>query len=92
MQKIIVGSIDAEYRRYMALAEAAMAQLTEAELNQQGPNGGNSVAIVAWHIAGNLRSRFTDFLVADGEKPWRRREEEFSPSLLGASDRGARPF
>ena len=74
----ILASIEAEYRRYKALADAAMAQLTEAQLNDQDSNAGNSVAIVAWHIAGNLRSRFTEFLVADGEKPWRKREEEFA--------------
>jgi hypothetical protein len=34
--------------------------------------------VLCWHLAGNFRSRFTDFLTSDGEKPWRRREEEFS--------------
>jgi len=38
----------------------------------------NTVAITAWHIAGNLKSRFTDFLTSDGEKPWRDREQEFA--------------
>jgi hypothetical protein len=33
---------------------------------------------MCWHLSGNLKSRFTDFLAADGEKPWRNREEEFS--------------
>jgi hypothetical protein len=37
---------------------------------------GNSVAILVWHVAGNLKSRFTDFLASDGEKPWRQRESE----------------
>lgn len=76
--KKILSSIEAEYRRYKALADAAMEQLTEAQLNDQDSAAGNSVAIVAWHIAGNLRSRFTEFLVADGEKPWRNREKEFA--------------
>ncbi len=76
--RTILTSIEAEYRRYKALADAAMGQLKEAQLNEAGPQDGNPVAVVAWHIAGNLRSRFTDFLVADGEKPWRKREEEFA--------------
>ena len=37
----------------------------------------HSVATIAWHVGGNLRSRFTDFLTTDGEKPWRDRESEF---------------
>lgn len=73
----IVGSIRAEYLRYKALAEAAIEQLGEAELSAQGPSGENSVAVICWHISGNLRSRFTDFLTSDGEKSWREREEEF---------------
>jgi uncharacterized damage-inducible protein DinB len=73
-----VDSIRAEYLRYKALADAAMDQLEEAQLSLPGPNGGNSIAVICWHVAGNLRSRFTDFLTSDGEKPWRHREEEFA--------------
>ena len=75
----VLHSIRDEYRRYKALAEGAMAQLDEAELSIPGPGGGNSVAVLVWHIAGNLASRFTDFLTSDGEKPWRRRDEELQP-------------
>jgi uncharacterized damage-inducible protein DinB len=75
----IVDSIRAEYLRYKALAEAAIAQLGEEEFSAEGPNGANSIATLCWHISGNLQSRFTDFLTTDGEKPWREREEEFRP-------------
>lgn len=74
----ILGSIESEYRRYKALAEGAFAQLSDTELNEPGSNGGNSIAIIARHMAGNFASRFTDFLTSDGEKPWRRREDEFA--------------
>lgn len=74
----ILMSVEAEYRRYRALGEAAMDQLSDAELVQSGPGGANSVAVVAWHMGGNLASRFTDFLTSDGEKPWRNRDEEFA--------------
>ena len=73
----IIDSIRAEYLRYRALAEAAIDQLTEDQLSAEGANGGNSVAVICWHVSGNLRSRFTEFLPSDGEKPWRKREEEF---------------
>lgn len=73
-----VNSIAGEFRRYKAIAEAAMAQVPEAELHNRESGGGNSVTVVAWHIAGNLLSRFTDFLDTDGEKPWRNRDEEFA--------------
>ncbi len=73
----ILQSIIAEYRRYKALGDGALAQLKDVELSQPGPNGGNSIAVQVWHVSGNLASRFTDFLTSDGEKPWRRRDEEF---------------
>src|SRR5262245_11069385 len=73
----IIESIAGEFRRYKALAESALDQLSEAQLVAAGPNGNNSIATICWHIAGNLRSRFTDFLTSDGEKPWRKREQEF---------------
>ena len=73
----VMESITGEFRRYKALAEAALAQLSDAELTAAAPGGGNSIATICWHVAGNLRSRFTDFLTSDGEKPWRKREEEF---------------
>ena len=69
MSATLVSSIEAEYRRYKALGEAAMAQLRDEELVAPGTHGGNSVAVLVWHIAGNLASRFTDFLTTDGEKP-----------------------
>lgn len=74
----VVESVRAEYVRYKALAERAIAQLPEERLSVAGPNGGNSIAVLVWHISGNLASRFTDFLTTDGEKAWRGREEEFA--------------
>jgi uncharacterized damage-inducible protein DinB len=44
------------------------------------------VAAIVWHIAGNLRSRFTDFLTTDGEKPWRDRESEFALRAVSPED------
>lgn len=58
-------------------AERAMAQLSEAQFFRQIDAGSNSIAIIVKHIAGNSRSRWTDFLTSDGEKPDRRRDTEF---------------
>lgn len=74
----IIGSIEAEYRRYKALGEGALRQVRDEELAAPGPNGGSSITIIVWHVAGNLASRFTAFLTSDGEKPWRKRDEEFT--------------
>jgi uncharacterized damage-inducible protein DinB len=73
----IIESIRGEFVRYKALAEAAMAQVEEAELSREPAADGNSIATICWHVSGNLQSRFTDFLTTDGEKPWRKRDEEF---------------
>ena len=72
-----VGPIERELRRYKTLAENAMAQVDESALNRAAPGFNNSIAMLVWHISGNLKSRFTDFLTTDGEKPWRHRDEEF---------------
>lgn len=77
MERDIVDSITAEFRRYKALAEGAMGQLGDSDLSRSLAPGNNSIAVIARHISGNLESRFTDFLVSDGEKPWRDRESEF---------------
>ena len=74
----LIGSIEAEYRRYRVMAEAALAQVPDDRLSAAGPSGLNSLATICWHVSGNLQSRFTDFLTSDGEKPWRNREEEFA--------------
>jgi len=82
----VVGSLEAEFRRYKQLAEKALAQLDDEQVNRGGPGGTNSVATIARHVAGNLQSRFTDFLTSDGEKPWRRRDTEFEPRVVARAE------
>lgn len=77
MSRETVGLVEGEYRRYKALADGAMDQLSADQL-LEGSAHENAVAAVAWHVSGNLESRFTDFLTTDGEKPWRDRESEFA--------------
>jgi hypothetical protein len=76
--RTIIESIEGEYRRYKALAEGAIDQLSDEQLSQASSSEENSIATIVWHISGNLESRFTDFLNSDGEKPWRDRESEFA--------------
>lgn len=66
-----------EFRKMKAQAEKAMAQMSEAQLFRQIDAESNSIAIIVKHIAGNARSRWTEFLTSDGEKADRRRDTEF---------------
>lgn len=76
-----VSAIAAEYGRYKLMAEGAIRQLDDGQLRETlGQTGGNDVATLVRHIAGNLESRFSDFLTGDGEKPWRDRDAEFAPN------------
>lgn len=83
--RVTIAAIQAEYVRYKALADAALAQLDESELVARPP-AGNSIATICWHLAGNLQSRFSDFLTTDGEKPWRNREDEFAERLISREE------
>ena len=58
-------------------SERTIAQLDATAIRRSLDGDVNSVAIIMKHVGGNLRSRFTDFLASDGEKPWRDREQEF---------------
>ena len=92
--RAVIASLEGEYRRYRHLGERAIRQLNDEEVSRTGGPGNNSVAIIVSHVAGNLQSRFTDFLTTDGEKPWRRRDAEFTPQnatqaeVLGKWDAG----
>ena len=64
-------------RGYRRLGEGAMAQVSDEQLFVQLDPESNSIAVIVRHLNGNMKSRFTDFLVSDGEKPWRNRDQEF---------------
>jgi hypothetical protein len=65
------------FRQYKGLAERALEQVTDEQLLATLDPESNSIAIIVKHLAGNMRSRWTDFLTTDGEKPDRRRDVEF---------------
>ncbi len=70
------------FRYYKKLAERAMAQVSDQQLFTELDRGGNSIAIIIKHMAGNMRSRWVDFLTSDGEKPDRDRDGEFEDPPL----------
>jgi uncharacterized damage-inducible protein DinB len=59
------------------LADRAIEQLPDEKLHRPLDAHTNSIAVIMKHVAGNLASRWTDFLISDGEKPWRNRDDEF---------------
>ena len=82
----ILTSIEHEYRRYKGLAERTFEQLSAEQLAHVTAPEANSVVNLVWHISGNLKSRFTDFLTTDGEKPGRQRESEFDQREVSPED------
>jgi uncharacterized damage-inducible protein DinB len=90
-----LDDLRAEWKRVKRQADQAMTQVDDtAFFHQPGPVS-NSIALIARHMAGNLRSRWTDFLTTDGEKPDRDRDSEFvltprdtRESILEAWERG----
>src|ERR1051325_6315639 len=73
----IVNAFEANKR----LADRAVAQVPDDKLHTALDANTNSIAAIMKHVAGNLASRWTDFLTTDGEKPWRDRDDEFVDSF-----------
>ena len=76
----IDGSL-ASFRANKDWADKAIAQLPDEKLHRALDANTNSIAVIMKHVAGNLLSRWTDFLTTDGEKPWRNRDDEFDDSF-----------
>jgi uncharacterized damage-inducible protein DinB len=73
----VVSAFEANKR----LADRAVEQVPDDKLHAALDANTNSIAVIMKHVAGNLTSRWTDFLTADGEKPWRNRDDEFVDSF-----------
>ena len=65
------------FQYYKELGDQSLAQLSEDQIFWQYNTESNSIAIIIKHVAGNMLSRWTNFLTEDGEKPWRNRDIEF---------------
>ena len=77
MSSPILDAARDEFQKIKKLGEKAIAQLSDDDLHTKIDPESNSVAIIVRHLAGNMRSRWTDFLTSDGEKPDRFRDREF---------------
>lgn len=92
----IIGEMKGGYRSQKDLGDAALTQLDEAEWHATLDEWSNPISVIVRHVAGNLRSRFTDFLTTDGEKPDRNHDGEFEftplpvPTLLAEWQEGFR--
>jgi hypothetical protein len=85
-QRITLEAFELEFKRSKHSAESAMAQLDDGQLHVQINAHQNGIAAIVQHMAGNMVSRFTDFLTTDGEKPDRDREGEFIDRRLGRGE------
>lgn len=88
--RAMLSGIESEFRRYRGLAERTFDQLSDEEIGHKPTPESNSIATIAWHVSGNLESRFTDFLTSDGEKPWRVRDDEFEDRPVAVAEVRAR--
>lgn len=77
MKSQYLNNLKKQFQYYRSVGEKTFNQLEEEELFWQYNESSNSIAIIVNHLWGNMLSRFTDFLNADGEKPWRNRDLEF---------------
>ena len=78
---IYLESVKKQMLYYKTIAEKAMEQLEEEQLFFSANEDTNSIAVIIKHMAGNMLSRWTDFLTTDGEKEWRNRDGEFEIGL-----------
>ena len=70
-----------EFGYYKLLGEKTFSQLTDEQLFIEANSESNSIATIVKHLRGNMLSRWTDFLTTDGEKEWRKRDEEFENDI-----------
>jgi uncharacterized damage-inducible protein DinB len=75
-----------EFQRMKSMLEKTVSRLNDEEFSRQPSENDNSIRIIVQHLAGNLLSRWTDFLGSDGEKPWRNRDAEFEHQAISRND------
>lgn len=86
MKESYLPSTVKQFEYYKMLGEKAMEQLQESQLFWEYNSESNSIAVIVNHIAGNMLSRFTDFLTSDGEKSWRNRDSEFEQTFTSRDE------
>lgn len=74
------------FRYYKSLGDKSLERLSDEEIHIRIAPSSNNVATIVKHMSGNMLSRFTDFLTSDGEKPWRKRDEEFEDTYTSKAE------
>jgi hypothetical protein len=83
---IFLESVLKRLHYYKSLGDETLAVLTGEQLHWQPDGEPNSIYLIVKHVSGNMRSRWTDFLHSDGEKPWRNRDSEFEEDNVSVAD------
>ena len=78
--------IKKQFESYKALGDKTFAQLTDEQIAWQYNGESNSIGVIVKHLWGNMLSRWTDFLISDGEKEWRDRDAEFDNDIAGKEE------
>jgi hypothetical protein len=86
MTNDFLDSAKKQFEYYKMLGDKTFAQLTDEQLFWQYKEESNSIATIAKHLWGNMLSRWTDFLTTDGEKEWRKRDEEFDNDIADRAE------
>ena len=86
MENSYLSSAIKQFEYYKSLGDKTLAQLTFEELKKEFAEDSNSISIIVKHIVGNMLSRWTNFLSEDGEKEWRKRDEEFDDTFTSKED------
>ena len=81
MNEDYLKEVKAQFEHYKSIGERTFDQLKDDDLFWKYNEESNSIAIIVKHIWGNMMSRWTDFLTTDGEKEWRKRDEEFDADI-----------
>ena len=81
-----LSSITKQFEYYKSLGEKTFEQVPEKKLFWKINEESNSIAMIVKHLNGNMLSRWTDFMTTDGEKEWRRRDEEFDNDIQSKSE------
>ena len=79
-------NIKKQFLYYKTIGEKAIEQLESEQLFTVANENSNSIAVIIKHLSGNMLSRWTDFLITDGEKEWRNRDSEFTETIKTKED------
>ncbi|MCB0446988.1 MAG: DUF1572 family protein [Gelidibacter sp.] len=86
MESIYISGIIKQFNYYKTVGDKTFEQLSFEDMNYQPNQVSNSISIIVKHMVGNMLSRWTNFLIEDGEKPWRQREQEFEASYTSKDE------